>query len=283
MLAQAGALAGEYAGSAACRGCHPAQFASHANTGHARSLARSAPPQPGEWAFGAGAQAITFVSQLDEDYYLEHGLSWYARTKSMALTPGHSGTEGKRYRTFDPGSAILRCFQCHSTGPLRLGAKFRIEPSEPGVQCETCHGPGAAHAAERAPIRNPKRLAAAELNELCGSCHRKPAATRDDTDWTNPWNTRHQPLYLEQSACFRKSSGRLSCLTCHPAHTVLIRAAADYDAKCSGCHAKPKHRAAVAGRSCTGCHMPAVEPRPQIRFANHWIGVYAAGRALRPR
>src|ERR1051326_7108002 len=27
---------------------------------------------PVEWAFGAGEQAVTFVSQLDEDSYLEH-------------------------------------------------------------------------------------------------------------------------------------------------------------------------------------------------------------------
>jgi predicted CXXCH cytochrome family protein len=195
----------------------------------------------------------------------------------MALTPGHRTTAGERYRTFDPDAAILRCFQCHSTGPLRLGPGFKIEPSEAGVQCESCHGPGAGHA-----VRNPKKLAAAEVNNLCGSCHRKPAAAGDDTDWTNPWNTRHQPLYLDQSACFLKSKGALSCLTCHPAHTAAVRKAADYDQTCTGCHKAPKHRTAIASRACVTCHMPAVEPQPNLRFANHWIGVYAAGKPLRP-
>jgi hypothetical protein len=240
------------------------------------------PAKPGEWAFGAGAQAVTFVSRLDENTYVEHGLSYYTMSKSMALTPGHGTRAGKRYRTFDPDAAILRCFQCHSTGPLRLAAGFTIEPAETGVQCESCHGPGARHAKSQEPIRNPKRLSASELNELCGSCHRKPAAAGEEIDWTNAWNTRHQPLYLSRSACFVKSGGALSCLTCHPAHTPLSQSSSDYDRRCADCHPKPKHsRAAVRG-ACAGCHMPAVRPHPHIQFANHWIGVYAPGNPLRP-
>jgi hypothetical protein len=225
---------------------------------------------------------VTFVSQVDADNYIEHGLSYYTAAKFMALTPGHRTASGERYRTFDPGAAILRCFQCHSTGPLSLGSGYRIEPFEPGVQCETCHGLGAGHAESAQPIRNPKRLSAAALNDLCGGCHRKPAAAGEDTDWTNAWNTRHQPLYLSRSACFTKSNGALSCLTCHPAHTPLSRVAADYNRRCSACHAKPKHTTAVAGRSCVECHMPAVAPQPNLRFANHWIGVYTRENPLRP-
>jgi Doubled CXXCH motif (Paired_CXXCH_1) len=76
----------------------------------------------------------------------------------------------------------LRCFRCHSTGPVNLAAGYIIQPSEPGVRCESCHGPGAAHVqANGAPgaIQNPKRLKAAELNELCGACHRR-ASELDD-------------------------------------------------------------------------------------------------------
>ena len=163
-----------------------------------------------------------------------------------------------------------------------MAAGSKITPSEAGVQCETCHGPAAGHAESAQPIRNPKRLSASALNDLCGSCHRKPAAAGEDTDWTNAWNTRHQPLYLARSACFNKSNGALSCLTCHPAHTPLSHTAADYDRRCSACHAQPKHTTAVAGRSCIDCHMPAVAPNRNLRFANHWIGVYARENPLRP-
>jgi hypothetical protein len=89
-------------------------------------------------------------------------------------------------------------------------------------------------------------------------------------------------LFLGQSKCFTGSRGRLSCITCHAPHSSVSRAATEYDAKCSGCHAMVKHRAAVVGKSCSGCHMPGVEPGPYLRFANHWIGVYATGNPLRP-
>jgi hypothetical protein len=266
---------GPYAGSKTCAKCHAQQYEQHAKTGHAKALAPDT-SGAGEWAFGAGDQAVTYVSRLDDEHYIEHGLTFYAASKSLGITPGHRSTAGERYRTFDPEAAILRCFQCHSTGPLRLAAGFRIEPSEPGVHCEACHGPGANHAA----IRNPRRLSAARLNDLCGACHRMPARAGDDTDWTNPWNVRHQPLYLNQSACFQRSQGKLSCLTCHAAHQPVSRTAADYDRTCAGCHAKP-HPVKITG-SCVDCHMPAVRPHPDLRFANHWIGVYAQSSPLRP-
>jgi hypothetical protein len=289
LLLPARPAAGQYAGRAACRACHPVEFQSHSTTGHALALRRVAehplaklfPERAGEWAFGAGSQAVTFVSQLDEDHYVEHGLSWYALSKSLAHTPGHRTPVGERYRTFDPSSAILRCFQCHSTGALRLSEGFRIEPYEQGVQCEACHGPAAGHAASRQPVRNPKWMAASEVNLLCGACHRRPASAGDDTDWANPWNARHQPLYLAESACFQES-GKLSCVTCHPAHEPLEKASAFYDTRCTECHPKPKHRVMVAGRTCVGCHMPEVTPQPDLRFANHWIGIYAPGKPLRP-
>src|SRR5262249_8862311 len=79
----------QYVGSEACRACHPSQFTSQSKTGHARALAVAPPGSPGHWAFGAGAKAITYVSQAPPDSYREHGLSYYASTKEMAPTPGH--------------------------------------------------------------------------------------------------------------------------------------------------------------------------------------------------
>lgn len=291
-LLLASSAGGQYVGERTCRGCHPKESGGHERTGHARSLAvPSAHPfaagfsaVEADWAFGAGAQAVTFVRQRDDEHYVELGLSWYASSKRMELTPGHRSERGEIYRTFDPDASILRCFQCHSTGPLRLGQGYRIEPAEPGVQCETCHGPGEEHAKQQQPIGNPKRMSAGAINQLCGGCHRKPAAAGEETDWSNAWNTRHQPLYLAESACFVKSKGNLSCFTCHAPHQAMSRDAADYAKVCASCHAKPRHRAAtvVSKGTCTGCHMPQVKPQPNLGFANHWIGVYAAGKPLKP-
>jgi hypothetical protein len=187
----------------------------------------------------------------------------------------------------------MRCFQCHSTGRLTLGSSFDLQPGEPGVRCEVCHGPGNAHVAAigsgqletaRKLIDNPRRLSASNLNQLCGNCHRMPAPAGVATDWNDPWNARHQPLYLAQSVCFNKSRGALSCLTCHDPHQRLRRNdAAYYDGRCAVCHDSKKHPP-LSGPigSCTGCHMPVVRAHEHLRFANHWIGVYRAGATLRP-
>uniref|UniRef100_Q026X7 Tetratricopeptide TPR_4 n=1 Tax=Solibacter usitatus (strain Ellin6076) TaxID=234267 RepID=Q026X7_SOLUE len=279
-----------YIGSPGCRGCHTSQFASQSKSEHARALRKSLPTDPGpgakaQWAFGAGAKAITWVSQTGGNSIAEHGLTYYAATKSLAVTPGHKTTADLVYRTFDPAASALLCFRCHSTGPIALATKFQVQPGEPGVHCEACHGPGRAHAESSgaAPIQNPKQLSAVQINILCGSCHRQASDLDDDRDWSNAWNVRHEPSYLHRAACFRNSNGALSCLTCHDSHQPLQTAASAYDAKCSGCHQKAAHTTAVAGRSCVACHMPQVAARANLRFTNHWIGVYDLnGRRLIP-
>ena len=280
---------GQYSGSAACGKCHPKQYSQQSKSGHAGSLSKTADhplaasfsEKLGEWAFGAGDQAVTFVSRLDDEHYVEHGLTYYARTKQMAATPGHSSTARVKYRTFDPDAAILRCFQCHSTGPLTLAPGSTITPFETGVRCESCHGPGEEHARSRAAIANPKRLNGMQVNDLCGACHRK-ISKEESTNWNDAWNVRHQPLYFAQSRCFVKSSGRMSCFTCHAPHEAVSRSTSEYSKVCASCHEGIRHKTAIASQTCTECHMPVVRLEDTLQFANHWIGVYARGRTLRP-
>jgi hypothetical protein len=253
---------------------------------------------PIEWAFGAGAQAVTFVSRLDADWYLEHYFSYYSSIRGLAPTPGHEGyrsntlplARGVRYQPVDPVAGIVKCFECHSTGPPRIGPDRAIQPAELGVRCEACHGPGSLHVKAasagqsqqaRQLIQNPGRMTASGVNEFCGACHRAP---QDGplSNWNKAWNVRHQPIYMAQSACFIKSKGALSCLTCHDMHRELERDSVAYDRKCAGCHASVKHTAAQSD-GCVGCHMPRVSPQPHIEFTNHWIGVYGDESKLRPR
>src|SRR5205085_11472115 len=125
-----GAAASDYAGSAICAKCHPAQHAAQSASAHARALAPSKPPQPGIWAFGAGVQAITFVSRLNDETYIELDETWYRRLDRIARTPGHHTAGGIRHRIFDPEAGILRCFSCHSTGPLKVAPDQVIQPHE---------------------------------------------------------------------------------------------------------------------------------------------------------
>jgi tetratricopeptide (TPR) repeat protein len=270
-------LNAQYVGSEACRSCHAERVALQSKTGHAHALAKAAAGSPGDWAFGAGAKAITWVTQVDQDTYAELGLSYFTATKSKGLTPGHDTAEDVRYRTFDPAATTLKCFRCHSTGSLSLGANDSIQPRELGIHCESCHGPGGRHVAaggQPGAIFDPKRLGAVELNDFCGACHR----SAPETDWTDKWRTRHQPSYLAQAACFRKSSGALTCLTCHDPHAPLNQVAAQYDKRCVGCHTAVQHSVPLAaGRACVDCHMPQVTINSQLKFTNHWIGIYTKG------
>ncbi len=273
-----------YAGAQACRRCHPAEYAAQSASGHARSLAPSQPPQPGEWAFGAGSQAITFVHHRDPESYLELGKSWYSKLQGFAATPGHPNGEDTPFRTFDPSAGIMRCFACHSTGPLKLAEGQTIVPHELGVRCEACHSASGEHARDpaRYSSENPGRYTADAINELCGQCHRMPAGETETTDLRDPWNVRHQPLMLAASACYRASNGRLSCLTCHSPHAAVDRNPANYDVRCQACHAGVKHTRTIAGKPCAECHMPAVRPQPYLTFANHRIAIYAPSDPLTP-
>lgn len=269
-----------YAGSKTCETCHAAQAASHAQTGHARALKKAPAGSPGQWAFGAGTKAITYVSREGAEHYIEHGLSYYTARKAMGITPGHENAGGRRYRTLDPAGTALRCFRCHTTGPMSLAADGAIQWTEPGVQCESCHGPGAQHV--RTPtastIVNPRRFTPSQLNDYCGDCHRVAA---DITDWGLSWNSRHEPAFLSQSRCFEKAE--ISCLTCHSAHTAVEKNARHCDAKCAGCHATVKHRTPKpAASSCVSCHMPGVPTNASLRFTNHWIGIYDSARPMTP-
>jgi hypothetical protein len=338
----------EYTGSAVCASCHTRQAAGHRMTGHARSLSRAAahpladrflaapPPRrapgyrfafrvedglrvraadgrdvmdiPVEWAFGAGHQAVTFVTRVSPEWYLEHAFSYYPPIAAWALTPGQGELRPQRiqdamgflYKTLDEAAGIRGCFECHSTGPVQVLEGDELAPLETGVQCEACHGPGRAHvaaaaqtgreAAARRTIGNPGRLAAREQLRFCGACHRPPAVPETRIDWDYAWNVRHQPVYLAESRCFTESGGRLTCLTCHPSHQPMDDGTAGTRSNtvCRSCHraeANPPASAcgAVGSANCVDCHMPLVSPQSPLRFANHWIGVYGDGAKLKPR
>jgi hypothetical protein len=332
-----------YLGAEACGACHHEEFDSQSRSEHARSLSRATEHalasrfagleaelgkpfryslqrreqsllfgvqqdetirlQAVDWAFGAGQQAVTFVSRLDERTYVELRASYYS-SAGLGLTPGHQNHHpesaddalGLRYKIFSPRSEILSCFGCHSTGLPSLGQSFEIEPAELGVRCESCHGPGRQHAemvsqgelsAARRLIGNPARLDSRALMKFCGECHRPPASQDAAIDWSNPWNVRHQPVYLTQSSCFQKSAGGLSCMACHDPHEPLRRNDASYySERCARCHSEARNPPAEVCRAepgCVFCHMPAVRPQPELAFHNHWIGIYTAENPLRPQ
>ncbi len=250
---------------------------------------------PYEWAFGAGRQAITFVSRVSPEWYVEHYLSYYSAVRAWNATPGQAAVHpaniteaaGVIYKIADPQFGIKGCFECHSTGPVTFDKEGAPHLTELGVRCEDCHGPGSEHARNPQSTRLKAKWSAQEMNEFCGRCHRPPAAQGVNIDWNYAWNVRHQPVYLSRSACFLKSGGALSCITCHDPHDSVMPPAPAMNRKCAACHPAVNSAHASLGpaesrSNCIDCHMPRVSPQPPLRFTNHWIGIYRTGSKLLP-
>ena len=63
------AVRAQYVGSKACQPCHSDKVEIQSKTAHAHALSRAPDGSPGYWAFGAGAKATTYVSQVDPETY----------------------------------------------------------------------------------------------------------------------------------------------------------------------------------------------------------------------
>jgi hypothetical protein len=307
------AMAAPFTGAQACAKCHPAQFQAQSSSRHALALrpagktnlvellnARPLRERSGveysysatangvrvsitqgrsqtnallEWAFGAGAQAITPVGRHNGRYF-EHRISWYREPGHAARTLGHlaAPSAGPIEALGIPQSdaTITRCFQCHATA---VGPGPDLSVMQPGVTCERCHGPGRAHVENpsTANITRLSRLSAAKAVEFCAGCHRSDAALSD------PATVRFQPVGLAASRCF-KQSGALSCTTCHDPHSDVSTDSSFYVQRCLGCHESsntPARNCRRGERSdCLPCHMKRQTPFEFLTFTDHRIRVY---------
>jgi Cytochrome c554 and c-prime len=205
---------------------------------------------PIEWAFGLGHKGQTYIYERDGGFY-ESRLSFYKSLQALDLTTGHDASnpddlKSAMGRWLDAGEA-RRCFGCHTTAS-NVGGHFDTSHLTPGVQCESCHGPGANHVAAmkagkieagHAAIFNPKKLDPVASVDFCGACHRTWAdVVLGEQKLRSVMNVRFQPYRLEDSKCWRNSQGdaRLQCIACHNPHEQLNQEASSYDAKCLTCH-----------------------------------------------
>lgn len=158
------------------------------------------------------------------------------------------------------------CQTCHEDiyNNYRKSAHTFVETDKRGGWsehgCESCHGPGAAHAGsgDASAIRNPAKLQPAETDSVCLGCHRNTA--------------KHSERIMSGHA---KSA--VSCTTCHSMHAkgpagLVQRSPADVNALCSSCHlsvkaqfAKPSHhKVPENSMTCVDCHNPHGSVRPSM-------------------
>ncbi|MEP6884847.1 MAG: DmsE family decaheme c-type cytochrome [Gammaproteobacteria bacterium] len=162
------------------------------------------------------------------------------------------------------------CLSCHDdaavTGIFRTKHARPNDPRGPfghgGLQCESCHGPGGAHAmGETSAIIDFGAKAGASTqkqNAQCLGCHQSNAAH----DW----------------ASSAHAANDVACASCHRLHAAKdpVLTAATQIEVCSTCHQaqhsdldKPSHHPLREGKmACTSCHSPHGSTAPAQLIKN---------------
>src|SRR5882724_4140214 len=179
----------KYAGSAACKTCHPALYQRWTKTRMANVVRdpREHPdaiipdlskPNP-VFPFSASDVAFVYGSKWKQRYFKKVGddyfplpVQWDVTHRSWAAYSVKAGTDW--WVPFYPGDNFKR-----PTGPLCDGChsvNFDIRTkkvTEWNVGCEKCHGPGEGHTQHpsRANVVNPARLDPVHASDVCIQCH----------------------------------------------------------------------------------------------------------------
>jgi len=154
------------------------------------------------------------------------------------MNTAHAGAFNSPAFAASGGQTNAACLPCHTVGyGLPSGyTNMTKTPKLAGVQCESCHGPGAVHAANPDdPIYRPRVEIAATL---CGGCH-----TTSHYPTYDEWSTSQHAIVTED---MNPSSRISSCGRCHSSSVRLSLINGD---------ALPAGDANVA-IGCVVCHEP---------------------------
>jgi hypothetical protein len=241
---------------------------------------------------GSGTRGQTYLSWAGSKLF-QLPVSYFTHTNAWANSPGYLPHKIDFNRP-----VVARCLECHSTYAGRISAPglqpeaFDRRQMIYGVECEKCHGPGAAHVAFQTQhpgetkaeyILDPANMSRQQSLELCALCHggslhpSKPSFlfTAGDrlSDYFLPDTSKPDPAnidvhgnqygLLRASKCFRVS-GTMTCVTCHDPHKNQRGQLALFSERCMSCHNKEygnfcrmeeKAGAAIV-QNCIDCHMP---------------------------
>jgi len=190
------------------------------------------------------------------------------------------------------------CYSCHvsqlSTNYDPKTDTYQTTWAEPGINCETCHGPSAEHnkiakeTPKGEPLPDPKIISTKTMtkeqrNDLCASCHAKASPLTleyrpkekffDHFDLVTLENPDYYPdgrdlgenytlTSWRMSPCVK--SGELDCMHCHTSSGRYRYRKEKFNDACMPCHEDrvknpvqhTHHPAESEAGKCISCHMP---------------------------
>jgi Tfp pilus assembly protein PilF len=217
-----------------------------------------------DYVIGSGNHARTYLHRTTQGKLVELPVSWYTeRSGYWAMSPNFDRVGQTDMR----GTITAECMFCHNGYPeMDSPAASRdveegVFPAKlpQGIDCQRCHGPGAAHVAAatsgktsleqvRQAIVNPAKLPRDRQLEVCMECHlgtnalHLPAEIRDYTRdvfsfrpgevlgdyklyFEAPKDKKHEDFEIAHAAYRLRESAcflksQMTCITCHNPHDI---------------------------------------------------------------
>lgn len=242
---------------------------------------------------GSGRKGQTYL-YWDGNRLFQLPVSYFVPLDSWCNSPGYP----RNFAYF--GKQIHgQCMECHGTYAKTTesegqGTVFDSASIVYGIDCERCHGPGAAHVTWHTAhpgevagkyILDTRRLSRRQRLDACALCHsgfRKETApsfsfqvgdtlenyssAAYDTTAVDTLDVHgNQYGLLTASACFRRSD-QLDCSSCHDPHANEYGKMEVYSRRCINCHngtslhgcTDPPVIKLRLTTNCIDCHMPAL-------------------------
>jgi predicted CXXCH cytochrome family protein len=239
-----------------------------------------------EYFVGSGLRGRTYLFEK-HGYWFESPVNWYSKQGIWDMNPKSLDAREMPFTLkVDSG-----CLHCHASAVQATlpGANnhFAAQPFlDGGITCESCHGDPSAHLSSggRGPILNPAKLSPSKRDSICLQCHLEGEISVNRVGRSLSGFAPGEELFdsvlhfvragelgangratsqweaLLESECKKKSGDRLTCITCHDAHSSPApeQRIVYFRNKCLSCHGQAsfasKHHPDQP--DCVGCHMP---------------------------
>lgn len=228
---------------------------------------------------------------------------------AMASQPGESisaGTQDVQPVSGDSADAAA-CAACHKEVVKDFANNPHSRPTlmhgGKGATCESCHGPGKAHAegGDVTTIFDPATAPAKQVDGKCQACHdshgsfERSAHSKGNVSCIgchnihSPHEKEHLLKASQPQLCFqchddlkpqfstpvhhKVEEGLMACTDCHDTHGNLeenpLQSSAWQFMVCTKCHAAIAgpfvfEHAAVKAEGCSACHLPHGGPNPKL-------------------